>query len=178
MRKLAPSLLAAAVVCTTASACAGATTFGQIRWVSDPQSFIAYGATDRDLMVEVLGKPFASDQSGLGERVAAGMQAANAGPGTHFTTRPGSTAQPDFRVVVAFDRNVNGRDLCGPAEKRLRSTAIGGGEVTATLCDNDKPITSTTGNLAGISSPQDQAFSQLMKFMALDLFPGPLPWRG
>lgn len=178
MRMLAPSLLAAVVVCTTASACSAATTFGQTRWVADPQSFIAYGATDRDLRVEVLGNPFAPDKTGLEETVAAGMQASNAGPGARFTTRPGATAQPDFRVVVAFDPGVNGGNLCGAAEKRFRSASRGGSEVTATLCDNDKPITSTTGSLAGISSSRDPEFAQLMKFIALDLFPGPLPWKG
>lgn len=180
MNKISSLFILAGVAFATAPACNAATTYSQMRWVSDPQSFISYGAAGRDLRIDVLGNPFTSAAGDLGQAVATGMQKANVGPGTRFAVLPGSSAMPDFRVVVTFDRTVNAADLCALTAASRRSATIGGGggEITATLCDKEKPITSTSGSLVGIAAASDPAFGDLLKFMALDLFPGPLPWRG
>jgi len=174
---LSLSLVATVVYGMFPTSQAASVTYAQIRWVTDPQAFISYGATDRDLRVELLGRPFAAARTEIEQAVVAGMQAANAGPGTRFTTHPGASAMPDFRVVVSFEPVPNVPALCGAAVADRQTSETGSsGEVVAVLCDKDKPITSTTGSLSGVSRADD--LSDLMKHVTLDLFPGQNPWRG
>jgi len=160
------------------SACAGIpTTYNQSASGAGAQSFISYGATDRDLKVDVFGNPFPQRADEVAEAVASQMQAAAVGPGTHFTTRPGASAREGYRVVVAFAGSGGAGNLCAMSAMPSDSPRASNVVVTAALCDKDMVVTSTDGRVDGVAQVNDPHFAALMKQVAVELFPAPANWK-
>jgi len=77
----------------------------------DYANFALYHAR-RDTRVEVHGNPFGMDAAAFAKAVTDRMQGANEGRRTNFTTVPGASAEKNLRVVMAFDSDSDGYDLC------------------------------------------------------------------
>lgn len=175
MRTYIPAIVILSVA-SLVSACSGTPrTFNQTNLISDPQSYIGYGAAGRDLKVAVYGSPFGQPAD---EILASEMNAAKVGPDTHFTTHPNGSAMDGFRIVLAF----NGRDaeqtLCTAATPSVSQSASGTVNLQAALCDKDKLITAVEGKLTGVSQANDPAMAELMKATAIQLFPTQASLKG
>jgi len=175
------NIISAVAVLTVAgalSACAGAPkTYNQTSLISDPQSYYAYGASERDLKLVVVGNPFSQPANQVGEALASEMDAAQVGPGTHFTPNPGPSAREGFRVVLAFNGADGEHELCGAAADAKTLPPSSNVHVTAALCEQGRLLTSVEGQVADVSGVNDPRVSSLMKQVALGLFPNSAVWK-
>jgi hypothetical protein len=132
---------------------------------------VAYAASGRDLSVVVQGNPFGGDPQAFGKALTDIMQGRLMGVDTNFTTTPGPTARPEYRVVLAFNvaRNELNSALCGPA---LPTRPPGGPIIVqGAFCRGGGPLSSATGWLDQPKSVQDPAFRDLIADMTYSLFP-------
>lgn len=138
-----------------------------------------YAAGGRDLAVETIGNPYTGhgiDDRQFPELVTASMQGHNRGQPTRFTTDPGETANPRYKVVIVFDpiEPATYRALCegevrsGPAVEdiRVKAAFCQGGRSTG-----QRVLTGVRANVAGEADPQSPAFRQMMAGVTRDLFP-------
>ena len=95
-----------------------------------------------------------------------------------------STAMDGFRIVMAFGTGPNTQKMCSlKAPSGPDMKAQGGASasqnivVDAVLCDQDKPLTAISGRVGGVSQPDDPRFAELMKQIALGLFPAENDWK-
>ncbi|HYH40173.1 MAG TPA: hypothetical protein VD860_18280 [Azospirillum sp.] len=133
---------------------------------------VAYAASNRDLRVVVQGNPFGGDPQAFGQVVTGMMQNRIMGVDTNFTTTPGPSARPDYRVVLAFNvaRNELNSALC--ANPALPTKPPGGPIIVqGAFCRGGGPLSSATGWLDQPKSVQDPAFRDLIADMTYSLFP-------
>lgn len=133
---------------------------------------VAYAAADRDLRVEIHGDPFGGDPRALEQAIPALMQNRILGVDTRFTTTPGPTALPGYRVVLVFNMAQTSLNstLCrsGPiATKPAGRPAV----VQGAFCRGGGALTSATGWLDEPTTPDDPAFRHLIADMTYSLFP-------
>ncbi len=133
---------------------------------------LSYAAGKGGMLTEVVGNPFASGKEALDRRVTKSFEESHFGPELPFFTKaPGEYRSP-YRVVVLFNPapHANGAQLCSRPDRPQGpwGQAIG---VLASFCASDSRITTAAGSLAGASGPDDPAFQQLMRQVALNLFP-------
>jgi hypothetical protein len=137
-----------------------------------PNSF-AYAAGARDMTVVVVGNPFAVPKGELDRFVADAMQGRNHGPVTHFTTTPGDSARPGYRIVVALNTPMafDAHDACGdvgtipaaPPTERLRAVMA--------FCAKDTILSEVTGSVPHTLRPGDGKFGELIGAMTWELVP-------
>ncbi|WP_207459600.1 hypothetical protein [Azospirillum sp. SYSU D00513] len=136
------------------------------------QGEVAYAAADRDLRVVVHGNPFPMNQQAFGRLVTDSMQNRIFGVRTNFTTTPNETARRDYRVVLAFNptENLLNSSLCGMP---TIPTAPPGGPIVVqgAFCRSSGTLTSATGWMDEVRSPDDPSFRQLISDMTFSLFP-------
>ncbi|WP_448187558.1 hypothetical protein [Azospirillum sp. sgz301742] len=133
---------------------------------------VAYAAADRDLRVVVHGNPFGGDPQVFGQTLTGMMQNRILGVRTNFTTTPGQTAMPDYRVVLAFNLAQNELNSALCARPTLPTRPPGGPVIVqGAFCRGGGPLTSATGWLDRPQSAQDPAFQALISDMTYSLFP-------
>lgn len=133
---------------------------------------VAYAAADRDLRVVVHGNPFGGDPQAFGQTLTGMMQNRIMGVRTNFTTMPGPSARPDYRVVLAFNLAENELNSALCARPALPTKAPGGPIIVqGAFCRGGGPLTSATGWLDRPQSAQDPAFRDLISDMTYSLFP-------
>ncbi len=138
---------------------------------------VAYGVGNRDLRVVVHGNPFGGDQRAFERTLTDMMQNGIFGVQTNFTTTPGPSARPDYRVVIAFNlaQNELNSVLCAQPVVPTRPPGVGPIIVQGAFCRSGGALTSATGWLDESHSPQDAAFNNLIADITHSLFP---PTRG
>lgn len=142
-------------------------------------SLFNFAAGGRDLTVETIGNPFADrgvDNQQFPDLVTDSMQGHNWGQRTHFTTAPGETAHPRYKVVIAFNpvEPATYRALC---EGDVQSGPIGENiRVKAAFCQGGRStgprvLTGVRARVVPEAGPNSPAFLSMMAGVTRDLFP-------
>ncbi len=171
MTKL-PRLALGLTLAGALAACGGS--FINYSYVSDnyrPYE-LSYAAGKGGMLTEITGNPFAANKAALDRTVTKNLEDSHFGPDLPFFTEPRAENTSPYRVVVLFNPapNANGVKLCSKAERPQGEwgKAVG---VLASFCSSESRISTASGSLAGASGPDDPAFQQLMRQVALNLFP-------
>lgn len=126
------------------------------------------------MLVEVRGKPYATDPTVIGDTVARAMeQAITWSAGARFTANAEEAASPTFRVVTTFN---------GPiglsSSENCRGVGEGGGpapenqvRLLMTLCDGADVISNVQGSVGPNTGVADPQFTNLIRQATRDLFP-------
>ena len=135
---------------------------------------VTYAASERDLRVVIHGTPFGGDPQAFGREVTDMMQNRIMGVRTNFTTTPGPSARPDYRVVLAFNlaQNELNSALCSRPDFPTKPPG-GSMVVQAAFCRGGGALTSATGWLNKPISTQDPEFRDLISDLTFSLFPTP-----
>lgn len=133
---------------------------------------------NRDLKVEVYGNPFNISPIAFAGQVAAQMNQTSVVQ-THFTTHPGDSALPPYRVVWDF---APPRTSIAPnAVCKVQHTdpeKIGGGppiDAYAAFCEGDAALTSGRVKLYYTETQNSIQFMTLVASMTAKLFPADPP---
>lgn len=167
----APILAACAVAALGLAACATSPvqTQNYVAPTYDFGNFRNYHQ-GRDTRVVVYGDPFKIPKQRFDRIVTGLMQGYNSGGPTNFTTQPGPSAEPNLRVVMAFDAAPQYGDLCSA---NAFSPAPGGERLTLTAawCWGDRLDSRVEGSAPPVSGPNDPAFAELVHQVTFELFP-------
>ena len=153
---------------------------------------VSYAADGRDLEVVVMGNPFAGTGIGddaLGDAVVGAMQGQPGWMVTNFTTTPGETARPLYRVVwiIGVDAGTSLYRLCGPTSGiNIAGYNIGGytpsdaeraappkpgNKMFAALCRRERMMSYLGATIGDITSPDDPRFRALIRTATRQLLP-------
>jgi hypothetical protein len=131
-------------------------------------------ATIKPIPVVVRGTAFGLDQKALEATITKNMQGADWGGHTNFTTTPG----PDDAKIFSFVMLVNGpanataASLCRDPSKAPASTqALPQGQVRLLggLCRYDQNMTEVTGQIDGVTGPDDPKLKNLIVAAMMEL---------
>lgn len=141
---------------------------------------------DRDLKTVVIGDPFATAATPVAkpafdQAVVDLLTSAGTRPATHYTTTPGATAKPDYRIVLAFNTAAKrpAGQLCMAADPAASETVLapppGTGpvdvSVQAALCHGGGAMTAANGVVSAVSGPDAPGFRHLLWDVGYSLFP-------
>jgi hypothetical protein len=145
---------------------------GQVSASYLPTEFYAV-AGSRDMRTTVEGNPFAGvPDEAFDEAATAAMYGAHFGPPTRFTTMPGPSATPGYRVRIVFNPSpaINGGVMCagGAATTNAAARPM---VVKMAYCYRSGTMNDVTGYLDAATGPNDPGFIQLMRTMTDRLFP-------
>lgn len=138
-----------------------------------------YAAQNKDLLVEIEGNPFSLPAEDVAARVEAAMQPMHWGfeqaftPRTRLTRKPGTSANPDYHVAVAFA----GRALDEPAlmcQALLREPTPA--QVTPirarmAFCRRAQLLSTSYGEIEAATGLNDRRFLSLVSRLTRELFP-------
>ena len=131
-------------------------------------------AGGRDLMVEVQGNPFAISQDEFAALVTDAMQGAHFGQPTNFTTSPGDSARPDYRVRLLFNgpgASTGGIVCAGEPATIGPSPNRGDVRLLAAFCHNQDPLSYLTAHISGLQDAHDPALRDFVRQVTSNLFP-------
>ena len=133
-----------------------------------------YAAGGRDLKTDIQGNPFAMPKEEFDATVTAAMQGAHFGQATNFTTTPGDSARPGYRVRLLFNGPAasSGRIVCA-GEPAIVGPSPEGGDVRllAAFCNDQYPLSYLSAHVSGIQDAHDPAFRDFMRDVTTNLFP-------
>ena len=161
------------VVCAALAACDGGAVSVQPPYVGiyDP-GMLRYAISRGSILTEVAGNPFDVPKAEVEAAVTRSMTGATFGRQASFTTEVPADYSSPYRVAILLE------PALGAQANRLcrdpgQSTAAEPDRIRAmaAFCSNDKAITSIVGSTNRVRSPEDPAFSELIRRMTLDLFP-------
>jgi hypothetical protein len=134
----------------------------------------AHEATVKPIPVVVRGTAFGLDQKALESTITKNMQGADWGPHATFTTTPG----PDDARIFSFVMLVNGpqnataASLCRNPSKAPASTQApiqGQVRLLGGLCRYDQSMTEVTGQVDGVTDPNDPKLHNLIVAAMMEL---------
>jgi len=134
----------------------------------------AYAAGGRDLKADVQGNPFAMPKEEFDATVTDAMQGAHFGQPTNFTTTPGDSARPGYRVRLLFNGPgaSNGRIVCADEPAIVGpSPESGNVRLLAAFCNGPYPLSYLSAHVGGIRDAHDPAFRDFMRQVTTNLFP-------
>lgn len=163
------TLAAVLLIVTALTACSGVWLQSEVAPSTyDYQNFTLYHA-GRDTAVDILGNPFNMAPAAFAKAVTDHMQGANFGPRTNFTTTPGPSAEPNMRVVLAFNSAAGSEDLCSGAYRP--SGDDGTLSLKAAWCFGDRTDSWVAATVKDVRSTQDAKFHDLIDEVVMNLFP-------
>ena len=139
-----------------------------------------YAAKRGGMVTEIVGNPFGGARDAFEESVTRSFEDHHFGPELDFIATPSAEAtgkeREALRVVVLFNPapNANSAKLCSNPD-RPQAPATDRVSVLAAFCSTDTRVSSARGSVGGANSPDDPAFKDLMKQVALELFPPKAP---
>lgn len=134
----------------------------------------AYAAGSRDLKTDIQGNPFAMPKEEFDATVTDAMQGAHFGQPTHFTTTPGDSARPRYRVRLLFNGPLasSGRIVCAGDPAIVGPSPEGGNvRLLAAFCNGPYPLSYLSAHVSGIGDARDPAFRRFMRNVIANLFP-------
>ena len=153
---------------------------------------VSYAADGRDFEVVIKGNPFGGagvNDDALGDAVVGAMQGQPGWMVTNFTTTPGETARPLYRIVwlIGVDAGTSLYRLCGPTSGiNVAGYNIGGyspsdaeraappkpgNRIIAAFCRRERMMTYLGASMGGITSPDDPRFRALIRTATRQLLP-------
>ena len=121
-------------------------------------------AGGRDMHTVIAGNPFAVPDDAFASAVTTTLNARNSRVQSNFTTTPGPSARPGFRLVLVF--NQTGRSLSSavcespdalPLDPEARPIRL-----HIAFCQGDSDITGIRGRLAAANGPDDPRFQDFL----------------
>jgi hypothetical protein len=172
MRKIS---LAATLAFAALAGCSGTPVIDYVRLEPGyrAQQF-AYAAGGRDLEADVQGNPFAMPKEEFDATVTDAMQGAHFGQPTNFTTTPGDSARPGYRVRLLFNGPgaSTGRIVCAGEPAIIGpSPEAGNVRLLAAFCNGPYPLSYLSAHVSGIRDAHDPAFRDFMRQVTTNLFP-------
>lgn len=167
--------LAAAFGFAALAGCSGATVIDYVHLEPGyrAQQF-GYAAGGRDLRTDIQGNPFPMPKEEFDATVTAAMQGAHFGQPTNFTTTPGDSARPDYRVRLLFNGPAasSGRIVCA-GEPAIVGPSPEAGDIRllAAFCNGVYPLSYLSAHIGGLRDAQDPAFRAFMRDVTINLFP-------
>lgn len=135
-------------------------------------SLYGYGASARDLRLEVKGNAFAGllDDQAFAKRVEAGLQGQLPRAPTHPTLTPDDSARDNYRLIFLFDPSptISGQGLCDGKAERQEAVA-GEVHILAAFCVAGRAETEAAG-WSRVTGPGDADFARLLDLMMQVLF--------
>jgi hypothetical protein len=164
------------------AACSGSTGFGgagRIDYTRVDTAYsradFAYAGSGRDMATDILGNPFPGvTQAAFDSAVTTAMHGAHFGPPTNFTTTPGESARPAYRVRLLWNGplSANGNALCTDDPVQGGGGEPGGkARLVAAFCNSGDASTYVVGSVDGVSGPDDPRFVGFVRQVTLKLFP-------
>lgn len=173
VRRIAGSLLVAAVVVSGVTSCEEAPSTMAVHRVENPWSF-AWGVLRQGpMLVEIRGNPYGIDPVRFRDITLEAMtEGVQQNAEWAVTTDPNRAGSRSLRLVMTFNgaSTVSGLDQC-------LGRAAGGGPlhrgfvwVVATFCDRQTVLASVTGKIATTDSASDPKFAALIHQVMIDMF--------
>jgi hypothetical protein len=127
----------------------------------------AHEASVKPILVVVRGTAFGLDQRTLEQAIATSMQGADWGPHARFTTTPSNDVAKMFSFVMLVNGplNATAAALCADPSKAPAATAApttGEVRLIGGLCRYDQDMAEVTGQVEGVTGPQDPKFHNLI----------------
>ena len=168
-----------ALLAGTAAVPAHAFTRHEQMWSSYDPTEINGAHGGRQLPTLVTGNPFGVPQEQLAEAVVGAMRGSRSGR----PTDPAVATTAPLRVLMMFNAaTLTGDRLCDRGQPLAVGDAgprapVGSarGELVATYCRGDRPMTQVTASLDGVGGPDDPRFRDFIKQVTLSLFPSRNP---
>lgn len=136
------------------------------------REFLTYAAAETPVCLTVSGTPFAGDEAAMAVAAAEHASGAVFGSPATFTADCGSTAHPDYRIVIHANRVLVGSpdQLCepGPLPKAQETGKL---RLDAAFCAKDEPLSTAWSEAPMPSGTDDPAFRQMIHTMMNELFP-------
>ncbi len=142
---------------------------------------LSYAAKRGGMVTEIVGNPFQSDKASVDQTVTETFRDHHFGPDLEFLATPSDEATGEdreaFRVVVLFNPapNANSAKLCSRNDRPQAPAASERLRVMAAFCNTDTRVSAASGSIGEVASPDDPAFKNMMKQVALALFPPQAP---
>ncbi len=147
--------------------CAGAATFdtGRLSTNTSRLDFATIAGGGRDMHTQIFGNPFAIPDDFFADSVTAVFNTRNSRSPSNFTTRPGPSARPNFRLVLTFnpaERGLPSRLCRSPETIPLAPASTRPIRLQIAFCQGDKDISSRRGTLADATGPEDPRFQNFL----------------
>jgi hypothetical protein len=126
-----------------------------------------------EILTRVYGSPFSPGNKGIERSVTRLMKGANLGPKVDFTPKPSGEGSEPYHVVMVFNapRYVLAESICTDGAS-VGSTPAGGSlTLLSGFCIGDTLLSTASGSVSGVSSPNDPKFRLLVREVTLSLFP-------
>ena len=159
--------------------CNGEIIMGDIYLAGVPSEF-AYAAGGRDLTTVIIGNPFDQPKQQVDVAITDAMQDHHSGPPTRFTTRPGDTALPAYRITLMFNPPIalDVDALCGDVSG-LRSEGAGGRlRLLTVFCSHGDVMSYVYASTTAAPSPRDPAVRSVVGNVMWELIPARDPLTG
>lgn len=135
-------------------------------------SVYAYAGGHRDLKTEIVGNPFGGSADATATKVMADMAGADEGVGARYTTTPGPSAVPGYKVVMVFDPSAGTTDHNACSNAASNNGSGGGGiKVLAVFCTSDGTYTASQGSLPAGTALNDPTVRRLVRDLVSKLVP-------
>lgn len=135
----------------------------------------AYAGSGRDMTTEIYGNPFRDvAKADFDSAVTSAMAGAHFGPATNFTTTPGDTARPTYRVRMLWNgpRSASPSALCRDTpEGAGGGSESGTARLVAAFCRSDRAVTYVVGSVDDVNGPDDARFLGFVRQVTHQLFP-------
>lgn len=141
--------------------------------VYNPTEF-GYGAGRRDLTTVIRGDPFDMGQERFADAVIEVLNRHEPRPQpTNFTTTPGESARPAYRVLLLFDAPaaVSRLEVCRGSSAVPQVDPGDEVRVTAAFCRSGGALSSLTAEIGQVEGVDDPAFDRLIGQVVALLFP-------
>lgn len=142
-----------------------------VRSQYDP-SLMVYAASRGGIPVEISGEAFSATQESVDATVTDSLTRATGSYQVPFSTRPAAGTQDAYRVVMTLNpaKNAPTHRIC---QSNIDSTGVAGENVrvAAALCASDQAVTRVSGQVDGATSPDSDAFRNLVTQVGHGLFP-------
>jgi hypothetical protein len=131
----------------------------------------------KDLRTVVHGDPFAIGPEAFNAATVTTLNRHQPPPQpTHFTTEPGESANPAYRLVLVFDApRLPNFQVCREPLPATAQEALDPGDgtlyVVAAFCLNQAALTAVNGKVSEVAGVDDPKFDRLLGQVVLALFP-------
>ncbi|MEQ8334617.1 hypothetical protein [Nisaea sp.] len=136
------------------------------------REFLTYAAAETPVCLTVSGTPFAGDEATMATAAAKYASGAVFGSSATFTADCGSTAHPDYRIVIHANRALVGSpdQLCelAPMPKAEETGKL---RLDAAFCSKNEPLSTAWSEAPMPSGIDDPAFRQMIRTTVNELFP-------
>lgn len=130
-------------------------------------------ALNGEIQTRVYGAPSSQDPRQIAKATFKAMYGANRGPAVDFTDTPTKGGSGGFHVVILYNPKFAAatNDSCYEPQSNAGTPGRGEAVLVAAFCFNDMLLSTASGQVSGVASVDDPAFTSLVKQVTHALFP-------